>query len=846
MSFASPGVTIKEVDLTTSLNVSDQNIGVVALAATQGPVNQLTYITSEAELVSTFGKPTDNNYEAWFSAAQFIAYGGIVAVIRPMDSNNIVGLKNANTDGLTNILIENSLDHLQNEIAPSYKFAAKTPGSVANNLKVVVVDHGADQILTVSGATQNNTTLAVTSSAGFSNGDYVKVDDEYFLVSAVASGTLTVTGAQLGTAGAGSVNHAAGATLTKWTFAESGTTTPLAEANGTPELSSTEAFITVTSVTGFAVNDFVKIKRVPTGGTAGTTFEYAKITAIDSETNILEVLRGQLGTTAIAFDDDVNGGESAVTVSVIKMNFAATTPVTTLATAYPTYAIGTFTGAVGGIVKSGSKIGWVHSIVGNTVNVILKDSTSRFVAGDTLYNADGTTAIGSIQSTADYYSTLQYAPGLYWSSIAPQPGTSGFALQRNAQFDEFHLVILDEDGGVTGVPNTIVEKFAYLSKANDGKSTDGEVKYWKKVLEQRSNFIYAGTNFVGSSKVSLEPVAGSNQVSRSADNTVVNSLFDIFASNATPVLGFSLANGQDYQWVSQSNVIENALTSAYDLVGDTETFNDIDFLIPGSISAVRASKLIDIAETRKDCMAVISPRRSDVITSMSSADKTTNVIEFFNLLPSSSFVIFDSGYKYIYDKYNDQYRYIPCAADVAGLCVNTTINSETWFSPAGYNRGNLKNALRLAYNPKKAERDRLYISRVNPIVSFPGQGIVLFGDKTGLATPSAFDRINVRRLFIELEKVVGRLAKFQLFEINDENTRGTFRAIVEPYLRDVQARRGIYEFLVVCDGSNNPPDAIDRNEFYAEIYVKPARSINFITLTFIATRTGVSFSEIVG
>ena len=243
-------------------------------------------------------------------------------------------------------------------------------------------------------------------------------------------------------------------------------------------------------------------------------------------------------------------------------------------------------------------------------------------------------------------------------------------------------------------------------------------------------------------------------------------------------------------------------------------------------------------------MAVISPRRSDVINSSTSAVKTENIVDFFSGIASSSFAIFDSGYKYIYDKYNDTYRYVPCAADVAGLCINTTINAETWFSPAGYNRGNLRNATKLAYSPKQSERDRLYTNRINPIVSFPGQGIVLFGDKTALSSPSAFNRINVRRLFIELEKNIARFSKFQLFEINDEVTRSSFKSAVEPYLRGVQGRRGIYDFLVVCDETNNTADVIDRNEFNAEIYVKPARSINFITITFVATRTGISFGEL--
>jgi phage tail sheath protein FI len=221
-----------------------------------------------------------------------------------------------------------------------------------------------------------------------------------------------------------------------------------------------------------------------------------------------------------------------------------------------------------------------------------------------------------------------------------------------------------------------------------------------------------------------------------------------------------------------------------------------------------------------------------------------NDIDFFANVTRSSFAILDSGYKYIYDKYNQKYRFVPCAADVAGLCISTTINSETWFSPAGYNRGNLRNATKLAYSPKQSERDRLYNSAINPIVSFPGQGIVLFGDKTSLNSTSAFGRINVRRLFIEIERNVARFAKFQLFEINDEVTRSSFKSAVEPYLRGVQGRRGIYNFLVVCDETNNTPDVIDRNEFNAEIYIQPARSINFITITFVATRTGISFGEL--
>lgn len=843
MSFASPGITVKELELTTSPVINTENVAVIAIAATQGPVNQLTNIRTESELVSIFGKPNEYNYESWFSATQFLTYGGSVSVIRPVDSSNNVGLKNANTDNLSNVLIENDLDYLTNETSPSYKFAAKTPGSIFNNLKIVAVDHGADQILTISGASSDTTKLYVTSSAGFNANDIVKVDNEYLTVSSVTTGQLTVVGGALGSTSAA---HNSGANVVKWSFGESITTTTLVEPNDSPELTSTEKYITVSSVTGFSVNDYVKIKRVPVGGTTGTTFEYVLITDIDSDNNTLIVERGKLGTTAISFDDDVTSPESSVVVSLIKMTFAATTPVTTLSSDYPAYTVSTFTGSLGGLVKSGSKNAWVYSVINDKINVILENSVDRFTVGETLYNADGTTAIGSISNVSDYYDTLEYSPGLYWTSIAPQPGTSEYASLRNSSFDEFHLVILDDTGAITGTPKTVLERHTHLSKAPDGKSGDGDFKYWKKVLEEKSSYIYGGTNFVTTSKLSLTPISNSNKTSSSLDNITLNSLFDIFKFNNKPVISFNLNTGSDYLWQSQSNSIENALTNAYNLISESEMFNDIEFLLPGSITFDRAKKLMEIVENRKDCIAVISPKRNDVINSLSTTEKTDRIINFFSLLPSSSYTIFDSGYKYIYDKYNDTYRYIPCAADVAGLCVSTTINSESWYSPAGYNRGNVRNSLRLAYNPKKSERDRLYTARINPIVSIPGQGILLFGDKTALKNPSAFDRINVRRLFIELERVISNLSKFQLFEINDESTRETFKSTLEPYLRDVQSRRGIYEFLIRCDVTNNPDTVVDNHEFYAEIYLKPVKSINYITLTFVSARTGISFAELVG
>ena len=313
---------------------------------------------------------------------------------------------------------------------------------------------------------------------------------------------------------------------------------------------------------------------------------------------------------------------------------------------------------------------------------------------------------------------------------------------------------------------------------------------------------------------------------------------------------YRFINGADYGTSGGSYTVSNTdVATAYQLVEDPES-QTIDFILagpsgPDDASAIaKITSLTNIVEERRDCMLFVSPRRANVVGVSSGTTVTTNIINFFKQLPSSSYMVFDSGYKYIYDKYNDVYRYIPCNGDVAGLCLQTTETSEAWFSPAGFQRGVLRNAIKLAYTPTKTQRDNLYANRVNPVVSFPGQGVVLFGDKTALGFASAFDRINIRRLFLVVERVISGAAKAQLFEQNDESQRSLFVNIIEPYLRDVQGRRGVTDFIVKCDSSNNTPEAVDRGEFYAEIYLKPTRTINYITLTFVATRTGVSFGEV--
>jgi len=409
----------------------------------------------------------------------------------------------------------------------------------------------------------------------------------------------------------------------------------------------------------------------------------------------------------------------------------------------------------------------------------------------------------------------------YYDSVDGAPGTSAYASARSGVNDEIHVVVVDEDGGISGTPGTVLETFSKMSKGSDAKTPQGDTNYYPTVIKNRSQHIYWMDH----------NTSGSNWGSAVTGTT--------FTAVNTPTLE-SLSAGSD-----GSTVTTGELKAAYDNFADADTV-DVGLIMSGKCNATHVDNLITIAENRKDAVVFASPERADVVDITNTNTQTNNVIDFFDNIRSSSYVVFDSGYKYCYDRYNDVYRYVPLNGDTAGLAARTDLTADAWFSPAGFNRGIVRGAVKLAYNPTKSQRDQLYPKRVNPVSTFPGQGTVLFGDKTGLSSPSAFDRINVRRLFIVLEKAISTASKFQLFEFNDEFTRANFRNIVEPFLREVQGRRGITDFLVVCDETNNTGEVIDRNEFIAEIFIKPARSINFITLSFVATRTGVAFEEVAG
>ena len=409
----------------------------------------------------------------------------------------------------------------------------------------------------------------------------------------------------------------------------------------------------------------------------------------------------------------------------------------------------------------------------------------------------------------------------FYDQVSGAPGTSPYASARSGVNDEIHIIVVDEDGVITGTQNTVLEVYSKLSKASDAKSPQGDSNYYPTVILNKSKYIYWMDHNAG----------GSNWGSAASGVT--------FTAVTTPTIT-SLQSGSD------GSAITNAQKkTAYEKFLDSETV-DIGLIIAGAGDSTHVDNVISIAEDRKDAVVFVSPERSDVVNVANANTQTSNVIGFYNTIRSSSYVVFDSGYKYQYDRYNDVYRYVPLNGDIAGLSARTDLVADSWYSPAGFNRGIIRGAVKLAFNPNKTQRDDLYRNRVNAVVTFPGQGTVLFGDKTGLSAPSAFDRINVRRLFIVLEKAISTASKFQLFEFNDEFTRANFRNIVEPFLREVQGRRGITDFLVVCDETNNTGEVIDRNEFVAEIFIKPARSINFITLQFVATRTGVSFEEVAG
>ena len=636
----SPGVLVKEKDLTNVIPAIATTIGAVAGQFSQGPMEEVTTISSEKELTETFGKPDSNTFEYYFAAASFLQYSSSLRVVRAANSGSV----NAVVSG-TALQIKNT-DHYQNGDGSTgpYNDGSANVGEWAAR---------------TAGAHGNSLSVSVCPSA------------------------------------------------TAYEMAAKTTTNDASTAVG-------DTTIVLTSGTDFAVGDIVNFAEA--GG-----HEY-RVTAVN--TNTLTFVRHPSGT------------------------------------------------------------GGLHTAVANG---------------------------SAVRRRWRYYDLVDVAPG-----------TSTYTSTRSGSGDEMHIVVVDEDGAITGNAGEVLEVYSNVSKASDAKTSQGDSNYYVDVIYNKSQYIYW-----------MDHVATGSNWGSTATGTTFTALSLPFTR--------SLVSGADGSAVTNAQ-----LKTAYEKYADGDTV-DVNLIIAGKGDATHIDNLITIAENRKDAVVFASPERADVVNVTNATTQTSNVKAFFDSIRSSSYVVFDSGYKYTYDKYNDVFRYVPLNGDTAGLAARTDLVADSWFSPAGFNRGVMRGVVKLAYNPNKTERDELYRARINPVVTMPGQGTLLFGDKTGLSTPSAFDRINVRRLFITLEKAISTASKFQLFEFNDEFTRAQFRNIVEPFLRDVQGRRGITDFSVVCDETNNSPDlVVDRNEFRADIFVKPNRSINFITLQFVATRSGVAFEEVVG
>lgn len=461
-----------------------------------------------------------------------------------------------------------------------------------------------------------------------------------------------------------------------------------------------------------------------------------------------------------------------------------------------------------------------------SISAITAESSGATYTGEGYFDV----TFSEVYKLSTNYTTTSVAR--YWeffNQTDAAPGTSQYVTDfgNTTATDEMHVVVVDEDGKFTGNPGTVLEVYKSLSRATDARATDGASNYYKDVINNVSAYVW---------------VAAARTDAPTATAT------SIASSTATSPLTLSFVGGADGGSEDDGGIAFGDIARAWDLFQSTENA-DISLVVTGKArnSAQLANYLIDnIAEVRKDCVVFLSPPRSEVVNN-SALEIAQDVVNFrVNNVRNSSFAVMDSGYKYQYDKYNDVYRYIPLNGDIAGLCARTDSIADPWFSPAGTNRGQIKNLVKLSFNPTKAERDLLYKNGVNPVVTFPGQGTILYGDKTLLTKPSAFDRINVRRLFIVLEKAIANAAKSTLFEFNDEFTRAQFKNLIEPFLRDIQGRRGIYDYRVVCDETNNPAEVIDTNRFVGDIYIKPARSINFIQLNFVAVRTGVEFTEVVG
>lgn len=801
LNLVSPGVKVREVDLTVGrIDAVNDQVGAIAGPFARGPINVPVLVETEQDLVKKFGKPSskDGQYEYWLTASSYLSYGGTLRVIRT-DDDDLVNA-HAPVTGPVSLKIKSQEDYINNYQSPSdWLYASKEAGTWSNDLKVCVIDAAADQRISI-GTFGLNVGYAITCGLQTS---YVTTAGTVETFNGFVKGIITkVNSGSIDVKIVSRFDANTGISVPV-TYSENALNRMLQATTSTGQ----GAYYQIFNNVGVA-NSIEKV-RFSDGGTVGVG------------STVIEI--GQRLTSLIG---EVQTGDL----------------IQTLNSEFKTRVVGVTTGAI--TVETAAPVSYA-----STTFVV---TYTRNALDGTLGYGEGLYAQESRNSVVDWYD--QQTLGLdnttvYWKNIAPKPGTSQYASERSSLNDEMHVVVVDDKGSVSGVAGNILEKFANLSKASDARISPSENIYYKDYLASNSAYIYAGTvdSISGADYTTTDgyTVKSGGAIAWGQETTGVN--FGVVGSKS-----YTLSGGVDYGSSGAMAAELSKVLESYEILSNPAEYR-VNFIIGGPSGGqtvfeaqAKANRLISIAEARKDCVVTISPERSGVINVTNSDTQTNNIIKFFDSVPSSSYAVFDSGYKYMFDRFNNVFRYIPLNGDIAGLMARTSINNYPWFSPAGSSRGTINNAVKLAYNPTQAQRDLLYPKRINPVIFSPGSGIILFGDKTGLSYASAFDRINVRRLFLTIEETIQRAARAQLFEFNDVITRTNFVNIVEPYLRDVKAKRGITDFLVVCDESNNTPDVIDANQFRADIFVKPARSINFIGLTFVANRTGVSFEEVVG
>lgn len=758
----SPGISISEIDLTTVVPATSTTVGAIAGVFRWGPVGVRSLVTSENDLVRKFGKPSSINPETFFTAASFLGYSNALYVSRAANTATVFSaIANTGAGGLANV-------------------ATTIKNQDDYDTKDGTFDAAVEYIAKWPGALGNSLKISVCDSVNaYSSTVDFAGNTSYrnsLLALAVGSNTATVTVANT-----------------------NGTGVTVAQAN--TEATRLAALLTAGDVVEFGNTSIGKqsLKVTSIGTPAGATnYTFATSGATSNSTALIYASGVIPAGLAV--------GETVAVTGYSNANFNVSGSVTIVnSTAF----------VIASALNPANEASTVGSALINYGDLDRITFTVSFDAPLKL-----STAISANTTTRywEYFNQVDTAPG---TSLFQSQSTTG----NTSAVDELHAVVVDEDGGFTGSPGTVLEVYKGLSRVTDAKNSDGSTNYYKTVLNEQSQYVWWASDRANATSANTTAIASS--------------------TNARP-LTVSFVGGVDND---ESTVPFADTARAYDLFASAEEV-DISLLLTGSTRGgtngeQQANYLIDnIAEVRKDCVVFVSPQKADVVNQTTAAAQ--NIVDFRNSVRSSSFAVMDSGYKYMYDKYNDVNRYVPLNGDIAGLCVVTDNSRDPWYSPAGTNRGQIRNSIKLAFNPAKAERDLLYKNGINPVISSPGEGTILFGDKTLLAKPSAFDRINVRRLFIVLEKSIARAAKSLMFEFNDEFTRTQFRNLVEPFLRDVQGRRGITDFKVVCDGTNNTAEVIDSNRFVGDIYVKPARSINFIQLNFVAVRSGIEFSEIVG